>query len=184
MTTFVALCRGINVGGTRKLPMAELQAACLALGWDNPQTYIQSGNLIVDAPLAAGDMQSALAQQLNARLGWSPDIIVRTREAWHLHVAANPFASPSVDPRVLHVYLTQAPLNEGAAAQLQARATAGERAVIAGGALWIDYGASGIAGSKMTPAVIDRACGSPATGRNFNTVQRLSAMLEARHTSA
>jgi|SRR5579875_3062878 hypothetical protein len=49
MRTFVALVRGMNVGATRKLPMADLRSLCLELGLKSPQTYIQSGNPIVDA---------------------------------------------------------------------------------------------------------------------------------------
>ena len=49
MQTFVALMRGINVGSTRKVPMAELRALCAKAGCKHPETYIQSGNLIVDA---------------------------------------------------------------------------------------------------------------------------------------
>jgi uncharacterized protein (DUF1697 family) len=47
MRTFVALMRGINVGSARKLPMAELRALCTKAGLKRPETYIQSGNLIV-----------------------------------------------------------------------------------------------------------------------------------------
>ncbi len=179
-TTILALLRGINVGGTRKLPMAQLHAACLSLGWQNPQTYIQSGNLIVDAPGPANTAAGLLAQHLHASQGWAPEIIACTREAWRIYIAANPFADEAVDARILHLYVSKLPPHADAAHTLEVRATAGERARLAGGALWIDYGASGIARSRLTPASIDCACGSPATGRNFNTVQRLGEMLAAR----
>jgi uncharacterized protein (DUF1697 family) len=181
MTTYVALLRAINVGGTHKLPMADLRAACLALGWENPQTFIQSGNLIVDAPAPIEEAQALLAQKLHATLGWMPEIILRTPSAWRAHVSANPFAGAAeINPKIVHLYLTQQPPSPDAARQLAARATAGERAVLAGDALMIDFAGSGIARSRLTPAAIDRACGSPATGRNWNTVLQLSAMLAAR----
>jgi uncharacterized protein (DUF1697 family) len=51
---------------------------------------------------------------------------------------------------------------------------------VAGGALWIDYGANGVGKSKLTPLLIDKACGSPATGRNWNSVLKIGEMIEAR----
>ena len=182
MTIFLALFRGINVGGTRRLPMADLHAACLRLGWQNPQTYIQSGNLIVEAPLPEADARAMLTAHLHAALGWMPEIVFRQPAAWRAHVLANPFsAEPDIDPRALHLYLSAHPPAAEAACVLQARAAAGERVLLAGGALWIDYATSGIARSRLTPASIDRACGAPATGRNWNTVRQLSAMLDARN---
>jgi uncharacterized protein (DUF1697 family) len=63
---------------------------------------------------------------------------------------------------------------------LEDRAQSGERISLAGGALWIDYGASGVARSKLTPMLIDKACGSPTTGRNWNSVLKIQEMIAAR----
>src|SRR5262245_51544334 len=62
--TFVALMRGINVGSTRKLPMAELRALAVKNGLQRPETYIQSGNLIVDAGLAADAVRTLLEKAI------------------------------------------------------------------------------------------------------------------------
>jgi uncharacterized protein (DUF1697 family) len=125
MQTFVVLLRGINVGSTRKVPMADLRTTCLKLGWQRPETYIQSGNLIVDAPGDTQQVRRVLEPELGAHVG--------------------------------------------------------ERTCIAGAALWIDYGLPGVAGSKLTPALLDKACGSPTTGRNWNTVLKIGDMLAARN---
>jgi uncharacterized protein (DUF1697 family) len=111
LQTFVALMRGINVGSTRKLPMAYLRALCLQAGLRCPQTFIQSGNLIIDAEGDADTLRRLL-----------------------------------------------------------------EKAV----AVRIDYGASGITGSKQSPLLIDKACGSPTTGRNWNSVLKIGDMIAAR----
>jgi hypothetical protein len=66
MQTFVMLLRGINVGSTRKLPMADLRALCTKAGWKRPETYIQSGNLIVDADDAADKFRRSLAEEKSA----------------------------------------------------------------------------------------------------------------------
>jgi uncharacterized protein (DUF1697 family) len=181
MQTFVALMRGINVGATRKLPMADLRALCTKAGLKRPETYIQSGNLIVDAESDADELRRQLEQAVTARFGFTIDIVVRPASAWQQYAAANPFAG-DVDalPRMVHLYLSRDPAKSTAAKELDRKAQSGERIVLAGDALWIDYGAKGVAGSRLSPPVIDNACGSPATGRNWNSVQKIRDMIEAR----
>jgi hypothetical protein len=79
--TFVVLLRGINVGSTRKVPMADLRAICLKLRWQRPETYIQSGNLIVEARGDAQQVRRALEPELAARFGFAVDVVVRTAAA-------------------------------------------------------------------------------------------------------
>jgi uncharacterized protein (DUF1697 family) len=182
MQTFVVLLRGINVGSTRKVPMADLRAICAKLGWERAETYIQSGNLIVDA---AGDTQQVrrvLEPELAARFGFAVDVVVRTAPNWQTYLAANPFADDADAPgKMVHLYLSRDPLPPRAADVLQERAQTGERICIAGAALWIDYGLPGVRGSKLTPSLVDKACGSPTTGRNWNTVLKIGDMLTARN---
>jgi uncharacterized protein (DUF1697 family) len=182
MQTFVVLLRGINVGSTRKVPMADLRAICLKLGWQRPETYIQSGNLIVDAPGDPQRVRRVLEPELTARFGFAVDVVVRTAANWGTYVAANPFANDAAAlHKMVHLYLSRDPLTPRAADVLQERAQAGERVCIAGTAVWIDYGTPGLAGSKLTPSIIDRACGSPTTGRNWNSVLKIRDMLAARN---
>lgn len=178
MLTFVALLRGINVGSNRKLPMADLRDACLRLGFRQPQTYIQSGNLVVDADGDADDVRKRLQPALTNQFGFSVDAVVRNAGTWATYVAANPFAD-GLD-KMVHLCLSVEPVKPGAAAELGERAKSGERVALTGGALWIDYGSSGVARSKLTPAVIDKICGSPTTGRNWTTVLKLQDMVTAR----
>ena len=178
MQTFVVLLRGINVGSTRKVPMANLRALCLRLGWQRPETYIQSGNLIVGAQGDAQRVRRVLEPALAASFGFAIDVIVRTGAEWECYVAANPFADDAAAlGKMVHLYLSRDRLAARAADLLKERAQTGERVCVAGAALWIDYGASGVAGSKLTPSLIDKACGSPTTGRNWNSVLKLRDML-------
>jgi uncharacterized protein (DUF1697 family) len=182
MQTFVVLMRGINVGSARKLPMADLRALCGSLGLERPQTYIQSGNLLVDAGGGAASLRQLLEKELADRFGFAVDVIVRTVAEWEDSVAANPFAGDKKAlSKMLHLYLPRDPLKSGAATALEPRAQSGERIGAAGGALWIDYGANGVARSKLSPLLIDKACGSPTTGRNWNSVLKIGEMI-AEHT--
>ena len=181
METFVALLRGVNVGATRKLPMAELRALAGKNGLQRPETYIQSGNLIVDAELAANEVRALLENAIAKRFGMRVDVIVRAGLRWQRYVTANPFANDAAAlPKMLHLVLSRDPLHPGATDALAPKAQAGERMAVAGGALWIDYGANGAGKSKLTPLLIDKACGSPATGRNWNSVLKIGEMIEAR----
>jgi uncharacterized protein (DUF1697 family) len=181
MRTFVALMRGINVGATRKLPMAELRTLCSGLGLERPETYIQSGNLVIDAAGDADDVRGLLERELTGRFGFTVDVIVRTAADWEQYVATNPFARDAdALPKMVHLYLSRDPVKSGAAKVLEQRARTGERIGLAGGALWIDYGAEGVHSSKLNPLFIDKACGSPTTGRNWNSVLRIREMIVAR----
>jgi uncharacterized protein (DUF1697 family) len=181
MASFIVLLRGINVGSMRKLPMTALRDLCSSLGLQRPETYIQSGNLIVDARGGADELRGLLEKAVAKRFGFAADIIVRPASAWRKHVVANPFAVDEAGlSRMVHLYLSRGPINADAAKLLAAKARTGERLQLAGGALWIDYGANGVGKSKLTPAFIDTACGSPTTGRNWNTALKLLEMIEAR----
>ena len=181
MQTFVVLLRGINVGSTRKVPMADLRAICTKLGWERAETYIQSGNLLVDAPGDTQQLRRVLEPELAARFGFAVDVVVRTGSDWKTYVAANPFANDAAAlDKMVHLYLSRDPLASRAADVLKERAQTGERISIAGTALWIDYGTPGVRGSKLTPSLLDKACGSPTTGRNWNSVLKIRDMLAAR----
>ena len=176
--------RGINVGSTRKLPMADLRALAAEIGLHRPETYIQSGNLIVDAEVEADHVRGLLEKAIGARFGLRVDVIVRRASQWNRYVAANPFANDAaILPKMLHLYLSRDPLRVSAAKELEQKAQAGERMALAGGALWIDYGANGAGKSKLTPLLVDKACGSPATGRNWNSVLKIAEMIDARGQS-
>lgn len=179
MGRFVALLRGINVGGNRKVPMAELRALAEELGWSEPRTYIQSGNLVFGARGKAQALEQRLEQGLEERFGFAVPVVVRDERAWRALVQANPWpALAEKDPAHVLAGLAQAAIRRSAAAELAERAQAPERVALAGGALWLHY-ATGIARSKLTPALLDRCAGSSVTARNWTTVLELASMLAA-----
>jgi uncharacterized protein (DUF1697 family) len=179
--TFVALMRGINVGATRKLPMAELRALSVKIGLQHPETYIQSGNLIVDADIAADEVGALLERTIAKRFELRVDVIVRAAAQWRRFVAANPFADDAAAvAKMLHLYVSRDPVKPTAVKELAPKTLSGERLALAGGALWIDYGVNGAGKSKLTPFLLDKACGSPATGRNWNSVLKIGEMIDAR----
>jgi uncharacterized protein (DUF1697 family) len=181
MRTFVALMRGINVGSTRKLPMADLRALSAEIGLHRPETYIQSGNLLIDADIEADEVRGLLENAIAARFSLRVDVVVRRAAQLTGYIAANPFAADAATvPKMLHLVVARDTPRPSAAAELAQKAQAGERMALTGGALWIDYGVNGVGNSKLTPHLIDKACGSPATGRNLNSVLKIAEMIAAR----
>jgi uncharacterized protein (DUF1697 family) len=176
MGRHVALLRAVNVGG-RKLPMAELRALCAELGWTDVATYIQSGNVVFTASGSAPALGQALEAAIARRFAMEVPAIVRTAAQWRAVADGNPFAEAAeTEPNRLMLLLSKKPPAPGAEAAIQAKAAAGERVRRAGDALWIHY-PQGSGTSKLTPALIDRAVGSPATARNWRTVLAIGEML-------
>lgn len=179
MGRYVALLRGINVGGARKLPMARLREICAELGWAEVETYIQSGNLLFSAPGDAVALEGALEQAISIAFGFDIAVIVRSAGQWAAYAAANPFPDEARDdPGRLMLNLSKKKPAIGAEAAIAARAAAGERLRRAGEAIWIYYPA-GAGTSKIGPSLLDRAAGSPVTARNYRTVLKIREMLGA-----
>ncbi len=177
MPTHIALLRGINVGGRNRIPMAELVALAVGLGWASARHYIQSGNLIFSAAGRPAGLEAQLEQAIADRFGLSIPVIVRSGREWNGMVRANPFAQASAEkPNFVMLGLAKQPLRESAASALAARATDGEQVCRSEGALWIHF-PQGAGRSKLTPALLDRLAGSPVTLRNWNTVCRLTEMM-------
>jgi len=176
MGRMVALLRAVNVGG-RKLPMAELRALCAALGWEDVATYIQSGNVVFSSGMTPAEAEAALEGAVAKVYGYDAPTIVRTRAEWAELAAGNPFAEAAkTEPNRIQLLVSKDRVKPGAAEAIMAKARAGETVKEAPGALWFHY-PEGIGTSKLTPALIDKACGSPTTGRNYRTVQMLLEML-------
>ena len=178
MGRMVALLRAVNVGG-RKLPMAGLRALCEGLGWREVATYIQSGNVVFAAAGKAEAIEAALEKAIAKEFGLDVPVVVRTAAQWAALAASNPFARTAREaPSRLQLLVSKRPPARDAAERLMARAEGGETVEAVRGGLWLCY-PEGIARSKLTPALIDKACGSPATARNYRTVMKLKEMLEA-----
>jgi uncharacterized protein (DUF1697 family) len=178
MGRMVALLRAVNVGG-RKLPMAELRAHCADLGWRDVATYIQSGNVVFEAACMPAEAEGMLETRIERAYGFDAPTIVRTAAQWRAYASASPFPDAAREtPSYLLMLLSKKAPAIGAVEAIQARAAAGEIVGQAGDALWI-HSPNGSGTSKITPSLIDKAIGSPATSRNYRTVVTLQEMLDA-----
>lgn len=166
MQTFIALLRAVNVGGTGKLPMAELKAFCEELGFAKVRTYIASGNVVFESENSETAIKAALEQRLERYAGKPVGVLVRTAAEMAAVAKANPF--PQAAPnRVVAIFLDAAPTAD---ALKNLKHQGDEQLALGTREIYVYYG-EGMADSKL---VIPAA--KAGTARNLNTVARLAAM--------
>jgi uncharacterized protein (DUF1697 family) len=166
VTSFVALLRAVNVGGTGKLPMSDLKAICEELGFGAVRTYIASGNVVFTSRKSEAAVKAALEKHLAAYAGKPVGVLVRSAAEMAQVAADNPF--PKMAPnRTMAVFLDRAPPADtlaGLRGQKDEEVRLGRREI------YIHYG-EGMAKSKL---VIPAA--KTGTARNMNTVAVLARM--------
>jgi uncharacterized protein (DUF1697 family) len=181
---YVALLRGINVGGKNKVPMSDLRQIAEALGHSEIATYIQSGNLVFTSgdedPIALAD---ALEAEIARSLGVRPAVVVLSRADLARVIADNPFPDET-NPKCLHAIFRRrdlAPEAVAAVEEAQRRAWAkGSRdeAVPVGCALFLRT-PDGLGRSELAAQLARSAVQADGTARNWSTVTRLRAMLDS-----
>src|SRR5262245_34811302 len=108
MNNYIALLRAVNVGGTGKLPMTDLQAMCRRAGFTKVRTYIASGNVVFQSRSTAGNVKSELERLLLAYAGKPVGVMVRTAAEMAAILDSNPY--PKAAPnRTLVVFLDEPP---------------------------------------------------------------------------
>ncbi len=174
MTVWVALLRGVNVGGHNKVPMAQLRAALTDAGLEGVATYIASGNVVLRAE---DDPADRVAAVITERFGLDIAVVARSGADLRAAIAANPFAPLAADdPKLVHCFFTTTPVEATALDRFDHDRYAPDRVAVAAGELVAAF-PDGMARSKLTSAVLDRVAGGPTTGRNWNTVLKLEAMV-------
>lgn len=164
------MLRAVNVGGTAKLPMAELRALAERLGARDARTYIQSGNLVCSPPGDPDRFDRALEQAIEQTHGFFREAISRSREELRAALEAHPFEV--VEARYSYLtFLTAAP-TPGAIAKARTYLTGDDRWDVIGRDVHLRY-ARGAGRPSMNAVAIGRALGVPGTSRNLNTVRKL-----------
>lgn len=108
MSTYIALLRAVNVGGTGKLSMVELKSICEVAGFAHVQTYIASGNVVFDSKMTAAQAKAALEKRLHAYAGKSVGVIVRSHAEMTAVLNANPFVNSALN-RTVAIFLDKPP---------------------------------------------------------------------------
>ncbi|WP_369180369.1 DUF1697 domain-containing protein [Streptomyces mutabilis] len=174
-TRYAALLRGINVGGARKLPMADLRALLEELGHGAVRTHLQSGQAVFAS--GHGDeetLAAELAQAVEKRFGFPVDVIVRDHAYLRAVAEACPFPAAELEPKQLHVTYFSAPVDEERFASIDRPAFLPEEFRLGDRALYL-YAPNGLGRSKLAEALARPRVnkGLIATTRNWNTVTKL-----------
>ncbi|MEU0474028.1 DUF1697 domain-containing protein [Streptomyces olivaceus] len=174
-TRYAALLRGINVGGARKLPMADLRALLEELGHGGVRTHLQSGQAVFAS--GHGDEESLaaeLARAIEKRFGFPVDVLVRDHAYLRAVAEACPFPAADLEPKQLHVTYFSAPVDEERFAPVDRSAFRPEEFRLGDRALYL-YAPDGLGRSRLAEALARPRVnkGLIATTRNWNTVTRL-----------
>ncbi len=179
MPTYVAMLRGINVGGNRMIKMADLREVFAAAGGTDVATYIQSGNVVFSH---AARSERTLAAELEKRIaeaaGFPVPVVLRTAAQLARAIEHSPF--PDADADLVHVaFLAAQPPRT--APTIDARVFAPERLAAVGRELYL-YLPDGMGRSKLAAAVLakPKAIGAGGTARNWRTVLKLHELASAR----
>jgi uncharacterized protein (DUF1697 family) len=184
MQVVVSMLRGVNLAGHNRIKMEVLKALCVSLKLKDPQTYIQSGNVIFrteesDLAKLAKRIQAAIEK----KLGFGPDVILRTAAELREVIARNPFAKRSgIDPSKLLVTFFACDPGQQAREKALAIKTDPEELHIIGREAYI-YFLNGQGRSKLPWPKIERALGASGTGRNWNSVTRMLEIAEKLEAS-
>jgi uncharacterized protein (DUF1697 family) len=170
VTTFIALLRAVNVGGTGKLPMADLKRLCEQSGFTNVATYIASGNVVLDSAGSERDVKAGLEAALARYAGKPVGVLVRTGPELAAVLAGNPFAQEAPN-RTVAIFLDTPPpagTLDGVRGQADELVALGRREI------YVAYGAAMGRSRLQIPAA------AGGTARNMNTVAKLAAMADRR----
>jgi uncharacterized protein (DUF1697 family) len=172
MTSYVALLRGINVGGKNKVPMAKLREVFATLGHEDVVTYIQSGNVVFTSTVKPVQAARDIATAISAVFGLRVPVIVRTRAELAKVITSNPYLKRGVDASKLHVtFLSDRP-TAAAIKQLDPDRCPPDEFSVLGKEIFM-FMPNGMGRTKLTIDYFEKRLGTEGTARNWNTVNKL-----------
>jgi uncharacterized protein (DUF1697 family) len=175
MHTYIALFRGVNVGGKNSLSMKELTSIFETLGASNVRTYIQSGNVVFQsAPKGIPNLTKKIRIEVRDRYGFEPNIFVIGFSEIETAIKNNPFPEAEPQPSSLHLgFLASVPKNPDLK-KLESLKKDTERFCLLGNIFYL-HAPEGVGRSKLA-ASSEKLLGTPMTDRNWNTVCKLREM--------
>lgn len=177
MTRYVVLLRGINVGRAKRVGMAELRELLGAEGYEGVATALQSGNVVLDAGGRAPALARAVEGAIRQRFGFPVDVIVRTATQFRTVLAKDPLGDVATDGATYLVAFLPGPADGSLAEALRAVDLGDDRYVLDRTELYL-WCPRGQMQSPLMTALSALKGGPPVTVRNWNTVQKIGALLD------
>jgi len=176
MATWIALFRGINVGGNNILPMAKLKSDLESLKLKNVRTYIQSGNAVFDSRAkTASALTKNIARRIEEQHGFRPHLLIFNRTDLLTAIESNPFPKAVSDPRTLHFFFLAEPASDPDIEALENAKASTEKYKLTDRVFYL-HAPDGIARSKLA-ANAEKHLGVVTTARNYRTVDRVLSMV-------
>jgi uncharacterized protein (DUF1697 family) len=178
MSVWIALLRGINVGGRNVLPMKDLVKVMSRAGFDNVKTYIQSGNVVFRSNDSdAGKLADRIRDAIRDNHDFAPQVLVISAGTLHNSADDNPYSDAEVEPKSLHLFFLAARPGKANVAALESLRSRSESYALVDAILYL-HAPDGIARSKLAKGA-EKALGVAATARNWRTVTRLLEIAES-----
>ena len=173
---YVALLRGINVGGNTMIKMAELKRSFESLGLKNVVSYVNSGNLAFDSrSIAEKTLIKRLEDVIEMDFGKRVQVMVREQREIEKIITANPYEGEYESHKEMHVLFLKEEIPEGKMTELRAAAPAKERFTAIGREIYCHL-PMGVAESLMGRGLVEKKLKIPVTARNWRTVQKLAEL--------
>lgn len=180
MQTYISLLRGINVGGRRKIKMAELRQHCQNIGFLNTKTYIQSGNLIfqVKDSASANDVAQQLKEKIKIEYGFEIPTLSIKAEDWLKIQKQNPYcADSSIDIKRLHLTLLHETAQQEKIDQLKSIDIQADQYTIQDKSIYICAATERYSQCKLQNHFFEKKLAVATTTRNWKTVNKLAELL-------
>lgn len=173
---YVALLRGVNVGGYSKLSMSDLRDLLLSLELTDVTTYLQSGNAVFTSPRNdSTEIAREIEQKIANGLGVKTRVLLRTPDELDAVIGGNPFPEAVASPRTLHVVFLSEQPDDARLREIDAQQFSPDEFRAGNRVIYLKLPA-GAGNSKLGNAFWERRLGQIATARNWNTVTKLLSL--------
>jgi uncharacterized protein (DUF1697 family) len=173
----LALLRGINVGGKNKLAMKDLAQLFTDAGCSDVHTFIQSGNVLFNAPrTTVKGLAEGIAKSIQNLIGCRIPVLLRTAKELGEAIRNNPFASEGVPENELHIYFLHSLPDKHDVAALDTNRSLPDTFKACGREIYVHL-PNGMARTKLTNAYFDSKLSTISTARNWNTVRQLYELM-------
>lgn len=171
---YISLLRAVNVGGKNLLPMKDLKKELINAGFQNVQTYLQSGNLILEDQRSSHAVNQEIQDLIKDKFELEISVLTYTDHDFKEIFNAHPFIDGSFDTRKIYFSFLLTNPNQNLLDEFLNKTFLGEKFIFRNGVLYCYY-ENGYGKSKMNGSSIEKKLKATCTVRNYNTAQKLAS---------
>ncbi|MFR9794794.1 DUF1697 domain-containing protein [Streptomyces sp. MS06] len=175
MPRYAVLLKGINVGGKKKIAMAELRTLLTDLGYEDVSTYLQSGNALLTSPQPPAEVAERVEAGIEKQFGKKVRCLVRTHGQLRSVIDAHPLAEAAVTPSWMFALFLSGPLDPDRVAEQDPRGLAPDQVRLGEGVVY-QWCPQGPLEAPDVSAFLERHHAVTVTARNWNTLVKLAKL--------